>query len=111
MQNVLHWQPIDQALQSMLRLMKLVSSQLVVGFVVILLGSSTTAAAALVVLGHDGCTDALNLLVLFLDLLGICFRIRVHPRLAVFDGIHDLLLLLRVELLAKALVVTRALGR
>merc|ERR1712193_221155 len=88
--------------------MELLRSQLVVGFVVILLSSTTTTAAALVVLGHDGCTDALNLLVLFLDLLGICFRIRVHPRLPIFDGVHDLFLLLRVELLAQALVVTRA---
>merc|ERR1719231_2100971 len=80
------------------------------GFVV-LLSSSTAPTTSLVVLGHYWRADALDLLVLLLDLLGIRLWIRVHPRLAILDRVHDLFLFFRVELLAQALVVTRAFGR
>merc|ERR1719218_277215 len=71
---------------------------------------ATAASTALVVLRHDRGADALNLLLLLLDLLGICLRVGVQPRLTVLDSIHDLLFLLRIELLAETLVVSRALG-
>jgi len=46
--------------------------------------SGTTGS---IVLGDDGSTNALNLLVLLLDLVGISLRIGVEPRLTVFEGI------------------------
>merc|ERR1712176_877720 len=72
--------------------------------------TSATAALA-VVLRHNGSADAFYLLVLLLDLLGIRLRIRVHPGLAILQGIHDLLLLLRIHLLTQALVVARPFSR
>merc|ERR1712127_758675 len=64
-------------------------SELVVGLVLVLVA----AAALAVVLGHDGRANALHLLVLLLDLLGVGLGIRVQPRLAVLQGVEDLLLL------------------
>merc|ERR1719442_226507 len=86
-------------------------SQLVVGLLLVLLGTAAhaTPAAAAVVLGDDGGADALHLLVLLLDLLGIGLGVGVHPGLALLERLHDLLLLLLLHLLAEALVVAGAL--
>merc|ERR1719401_2287495 len=88
-------------------------SQLVMRLVLVLLTACVTAAttttASTVVLRHDGCADALNLLVLLLDLLRVGLGVRVHPRLAVLESVHDLLLLVGVHLLTEALVVAGAL--
>merc|ERR1719442_288161 len=85
-------------------------SQLVVGLLLVLLGTAAhaTTAAAAVVLGDDGGADALHLLVLLLDLLGIGLGVGVHPGLALLERLHDLLLLLLLHL-AEALVVAGAL--
>mmetsp|Transcript_65145 Transcript_65145/g.169278 ORF Transcript_65145/g.169278 Transcript_65145/m.169278 type:complete len:661 (-) Transcript_65145:54-2036(-) len=72
---------------------------------------ATASATLAVVLGHNGGADALHLLVLLLDLLGIRLRVRVQPGLAILEGVHDLLLLLLVHLLAQALVLARPLSR
>merc|ERR1712151_1451804 len=88
------------------------SSQLVVRFLLVLLAGTTHAAAAAalaIVLGNNRSTNALHFLVLLLDLLSVRLRIRVQPGLALLQGIHDLLLLLRVHLLAQTLVLTRPL--
>merc|ERR1719440_673322 len=77
----------------------------------ILIGTAGTAtAASTVVLGHDWCADALDLLVLFLDLLSIGLWVGVNPGLAILEGIKDHLLLIGVHLLAEALVVSGALS-
>merc|ERR1711972_629574 len=72
-------------------------SQLIMRLFLVLLVATTTSAAAAtactVVLGNNRCADALHLLVLLFDLLGIGFRIRVKPGLAILECIHDLLLL------------------
>merc|ERR1719401_1576482 len=89
-------------------------SQLVMRLILVLLTACITAAAtttaSTVVLRHDGRANALNLLVLLLDLLCISLRVRVHPRLAVLESVHDLLFLVGVHLLAEALVVAGALS-
>merc|ERR1719190_142838 len=80
--------------------------------ILVLLTACVTAATtttSTVVLRHDGCANALNLLVLLLDLLRVGLRVRVHPRLAILESVHDLLLLVGVHLLAEALVVAGAL--
>merc|ERR1719146_537092 len=80
------------------------------GLILIALVIATTAATTAtlaVVLRDDWCANALNLLVLVLDLLGICLRVRVQPLLAILERILDLLLLIRVQLLTQALVFTR----
>merc|ERR1719171_418595 len=86
--------------------------QLIMGLVLItpVIITATTATAALaVVLRDDWCADALNLLVLVLDLLCICLWVRIKPFLAILERILDLLLLIRVQLLTQALVLARAL--
>merc|ERR1711957_534127 len=87
-------------------------SELVVSLILVLVSASApfgTAAALPVVLGDDGRADALNLLVFLLDFLCVGLWVRVQPRLAVLQGVQDLLLLIRVHLLAEALVLARAL--
>merc|ERR1712187_541990 len=72
----------------------------------------TAASAALpIIFGYNRSADAFHLLVLLLDLLSIGLRVRVEPGLAILQRIHDFLLLLRIHLLAQALVVARPLGR
>merc|ERR1739848_627721 len=79
----------------------------------VFLAATTTAATAArtVVLRHDGRTDALDLLLLLLDLLCLRLRVRVKPRLPILQGIHDLLFLVRVHLLAETLILARAFRR
>merc|ERR1719193_409864 len=72
-------------------------------------GPGATGAAGAVVLRDDRGADALDLLVFLLDLLGVGLRIRIQPRLAVLQRVHDLLLLLGIHLLAEALVLAGAL--
>merc|ERR1719440_463597 len=74
-------------------------------FLILISATTATTAAGTVVLGHDGCADALDLLVLLLDLLSIGLWVGVNPGLAVLEGIKDHLLLIGVHLLAEALVV------
>merc|ERR1711904_206178 len=57
--------------------------------IVILIIVSTTASAALVVLLNDGAADALDFLLLLLDLLGVRVRVAREPILAVLDGVVD----------------------
>merc|ERR1719230_1901816 len=84
--------------------------QLIVRLGLILVAAALAATtAAAVVLRDDGCADALDLFVFLFDLLGVSLGVRVKPRLAILERILDLLLLVRVELLAKAFVVARAL--
>merc|ERR1711939_1138912 len=71
--------------------------------------SATTAASLAIVLGDDGRTDSLDLLMLVLDLLGVCLWVRVDPLLTILECILDLLLLIGVHLLAQTLVLTGAL--
>merc|ERR550537_1407342 len=85
-------------------------SELVVRVLLLLLVPTTAASATLVVLRDDGRADALDLLLLLLDLLRLRLGVRIEPGLAVLDGVHDLLLLLVVQLLAQSLVVPGALG-
>merc|ERR1712194_741633 len=78
-------------------------SQFIVRFLLVLLITATTlaATAGLIILRHDGGADAFDLLLLLLNLLGLRLWVRVEPGLAILQGIPDLLLLVRVELLAQ----------
>merc|ERR1712066_741196 len=91
----LHWGPLPQA------------SQLIMRLILVLLIATAAAAAATctVVLRYNWRADALNFLVLLLDLFRVCLWIRVQPRLTILEGIHNLLLFLFVELLAQTLVL------
>merc|ERR1719506_1002879 len=88
--------------------LELVMRLVILVFVVI---SATTAAAALVVLLDDRGADALDLLLLLLDLLRVGLRVAREPVLPILDGIVDGLLLVLVHLLPEALVVAGALKR
>merc|ERR1719281_2410082 len=79
------------------------------GFALILL-AAISAGASLVVLGHNRGANTFDLLVLLLHLLGVGLGVRLQPLLTLLDGLHDLLLLLLLKLLAQALVVTGSLG-
>merc|ERR1719460_552485 len=86
--------------------------ELVVRIIVVLIIVAATAAAsaALVVLLDDRGADALDLLLLLLDLLRIGLRVAREPVLPILDGVVDGLLLILVHLLAEALVVARSLN-
>merc|ERR1712194_522815 len=89
-------------------------SELVVSLILVLVSAcvtSGTATALPVILGDDGRADALHLLVFLLDFLCVGLWVGVQPRLAVLQGVQDFLLLIRVHLLAEALVLARALRR
>merc|ERR1719506_538471 len=88
--------------------LELVMRLVIVVFVVI---GATTAAAALVVLLDDRGADALDLLLLLLDLLRVGLRVAREPVLPILDGIVDGLLLVLVHLLPEALVVAGTLNR
>merc|ERR1711862_355998 len=72
--------------------------------------ASTTASAAscAVVLGNDWSTNALDLFVLLFDFFGVSLGVGVDPRLTVLQCVHDLLLLIRIQLLTEAFVVPGA---
>merc|ERR1719160_679729 len=76
--------------------------------VILVLIITTTATGALVVLLDDRAADALDLLLLLLDLLRVRIRVRGEPVLAVLDRIVHGLLLVLIHLLAKTLVLTGA---
>merc|ERR1712178_615129 len=63
----------------------------IMGLVILLLHTSA-ATTGLVVLGDDRRTDTLNLFLFFFDLLGVSLWIRIQPRLAILDGLSDLIL-------------------
>merc|ERR1712050_305451 len=88
------------------------SSQLVVSLVLVLVasGTSATATAGTVILGYDRCTDAFDLLMFLFDLLRISLRVRVEPRLTVFQCIKNLFLFVRIHLLAQTFILTRTLS-
>merc|ERR1719460_2858041 len=88
-------------------------SELVVRLVVVILIVVATGAptAALVVLLDDRGADALDLLLLLLDLLRVGLRVAREPVLPILDGIVDGLLLVLVHLLPEALVVAGTLNR
>merc|ERR1719506_3090710 len=87
---------------------ELVMRLVVVVFVVI---RAAAAGAALVVLLDDWGADALDLLLLLLDLLRVGLRVAREPVLPILDGIVDGLLLVLVHLLPEALVVAGTLNR
>merc|ERR1719486_1576044 len=89
------------------------SSELVVRLVVVVfvIIRATAAARTLVVLLDDRGADALDLLLLLLDLLRVGLRVARQPVLPVLDGIVDGLLLVLVHLLPEALVVAGSLDR
>merc|ERR1719460_2254514 len=89
------------------------ASELIVRLVVIIVivFRAAAAARALVVLLDDRGADALDLLLLLLDLLRVGLRVAREPVLPILDGIVDGLLLVLVHLLPEALVVARALNR
>merc|ERR1719460_127559 len=78
--------------------------------VVVVVGALATTAAALVVLLDDRGADALDLLLLLLDLLCVSLRVAREPVLTILDRVVDGLLLILVHLLTETLVVTRALN-
>merc|ERR550514_157279 len=86
---------------------ELVMCLIVVIFVVI----RATTAAALVVLLDDRGADALDLLLLLLDLLRVSLRVAREPVLPILDSIVDGFLLVLVHLLPEALVVAGPLNR
>merc|ERR1712166_698164 len=86
--------------------------QLVMRLLLILLATGVaTTTATLVVLGDNRGTDAFDLLVFLLNLLGVGLRVRVQPRLAVLERVHDFFFFLLVKLLAEPLVLARAFCR
>merc|ERR1711871_1543312 len=78
--------------------------------VVVLVVVAATGAGALVVLLDDRAADALDLLLLLLDLLRVRIRVRGKPVLAVLDRIVHGLLLVLIHLLTEALVLAGALN-
>merc|ERR1719185_41035 len=80
----------------------------IVVFVVV---SASAAARSLVVLLDDRGADALDLLLLLLDLLRVGLRVARQPVLPILDSIVDSLLLVLVHLLPEALVLARTLNR
>merc|ERR1719185_40298 len=80
----------------------------IVVFVVV---SASAAARSLVVLLDDRGADALDLLLLLLDLLRVGLRVARQPVLPILDGIVDSLLFVLVHLLPEALVLARTLNR
>merc|ERR1712203_1279467 len=80
--------------------------QLIVSFFLIFVTASTSTAttACSIVLRNNWRADALNLLVLFLDLLSVSLRVRIQPRLTILESIHYLFLLVVVHLFAEAFV-------
>merc|ERR1719201_2265589 len=86
------------------------NSELIMGLVLIVscIITTTAATALAVVLRDDGCTDSFDLLVLVLDLFGICLWIRVNPFLAILECILDLLFFVRIHLFTQTLVLARA---
>merc|ERR1719395_262857 len=85
--------------------LELVVSLVVVVLIVIV---ATTGTGALVVLLDDRAADALDLLLLLLDLLRVRIRVRGQPILAVLDRIVHGLLLVLIHLLTEALVLAGA---
>merc|ERR1719333_1213445 len=79
--------------------------------VLVVIVRAAAATAALVVLLDDRGADALNLLLLLLDLLRVGLRVAREPVLPILDGIVDGLLLVLVHLLTEALVVAGPLNR
>merc|ERR1719213_1094582 len=79
--------------------------------VLVVIPTSAAAAGALVVLLDDRRADALDLLLLLLDLLRVGLRVARQPVLPILDGIVDSLLLVLVHLLPEALVIARTLNR
>merc|ERR1719387_2552148 len=79
--------------------------------IVVLVVIRGAAAGALVILLDDRGADALDLLLLLLDLLSVGLRVAREPVLAILDGIVDGLLLVLVHLLPEALVVAGPLNR
>merc|ERR1712170_49671 len=66
--------------------------QLIVSFFLVLITTAgTSSAASAIILGHNWCANTFNFFVLFFNLLSISLRIRVQPRLTVFQRVHDLL--------------------
>merc|ERR1719311_575746 len=90
------------------------ASELVMRLIIVVLvviPTSAAAAGALVVLLDDRRADALDLLLLLLDLLRVGLRVARQPVLPILDGIVDSLLLVLVHLLPEALVLARTLNR
>merc|ERR1719329_1881324 len=80
------------------------------GFLLVIIstGVAATAATSSIVLGDDWCANAFHLFVLFLHFLRISLRIGVDPRLTILQCVHDLLLLLFIQLFTETLVLTRS---
>merc|ERR1719426_535983 len=76
--------------------------------VVLILIVTTASTRALVVLLDDRAADALDLLLLLLDLLRVRIRVRGKPILAVLDRIVHGLILVLIHLLTEALVLAGA---
>merc|ERR1711988_1721043 len=90
------------------------ASELVMRLIIVVLvviPTSAAAAGALVVLLDDRRADALDLLLLLLDLLRVGLRVARQPVLPILDGIVDSLLLVLVHLLPEAFVLARTLNR
>merc|ERR1719213_405651 len=79
--------------------------------ILVVIPTSAAAARSLVVLLDDRGADALDLLLLLLDLLRVGLRVARQPVLPILDGIVDGLLLVLVHLLPEALVVAGSLNR
>merc|ERR1711937_845693 len=79
--------------------------------VIVLVVIRSAATTALVVLLDDRGADALDFLLLLLDLLRVSLRVAREPVLPILDGIVDRLLLVLVHLLPEALVVAGPLDR
>merc|ERR1712113_613839 len=71
---------------------------------------AATTPTCTVILRYYWRADALDFLVLLLDLFCVCLWIRVQPRLTILESVHNLLLFLGIELLAQTLVLARALS-
>merc|ERR1711970_1192341 len=85
--------------------------ELIMSFILIFFHATTAttaAATSLVVLGNDWRANTLHFLLLFLDFFCVCLRVGIQPRLTILQGLHDLFLLIIVELLAETFVVTRS---
>merc|ERR1719183_1919264 len=84
--------------------------ELIVGFLLVIITTSiaATAATSTIVLGDDWRANAFHLFVLLFHFLSISLRIGVDPRLTILQCVHDLLLLLLIQLFTETLVLTRS---
>merc|ERR1712039_137599 len=84
--------------------------EFVVSFFFVLVTATCTSAttSSTIILGDNRGANAFDFFMLLFDFLGIRLGVRVQPRLAVLQCVHDFFLFVVVHFLAQAFVLARA---